>query len=166
MKILAVNGSTRASGSNRRLLITLQKMNPNVEISHLPAQLPLFSAEKDIAPLPQPVIKWRQQLESCNGLIVCTPEYIHGMPAQLKNAFEWVTTSGELMGKKVLAITLTPHSPRGEKAMQSLLWSLQALKANVIASLPLYQNEIVYDGNEIVIGDAHELLTEGLNLFN
>ena len=108
---------------------------------------------------------WKKELREADCVIFCTPEYTHNLPALIKNALEWITSSGELVGKKVLAITFTPHAPRGEKAMRSLLWSLQALDTNILASLPLYQTEISYDKNGVMKGEGVEVLQEALNLF-
>jgi NAD(P)H-dependent FMN reductase len=133
--------------------------------SALPEKLPLFTAEKqeqDILPI---VASWRKELNEADGVIFCIPEYIHNMPALIKNALEWITASGELAGKKVLALTFTPNAPRGEKAMQSLLWSLQALDAHVLASLSLYQTEIAYTTDGKIIGDGADILKEALDLF-
>jgi len=107
----------------------------------------------------------RQQVSSADAVIFCTPEYIHNIPAVLKNCLEWLTSSGELMHKKVLAMTYTPAPPRGEKAMQSLLWSLGALEARIIASLPLYQTEVQVVNKEIQ-GDIEtiEMITEAFRL--
>ena len=80
------------------------------------------------------------------------------MPAALKNSLEWLTKSGELDQKKVIAITYTPNPPRGSKAMQSLLWSLTALNANVLTSLELYHSDIAFDN------DGRAVLIEGLDL--
>jgi chromate reductase len=168
MNILTVSGSTREESSNTKLLLHLDDVELSerfiFQLSSLPQNLPLFQAQLDANPLPGNVVKWRNQLSNSDGLVICIPEYIHNMPALIKNALEWVTSSGELAGKKVLAITLTPHEPRGEKAMQSLLWSLKALDANVIVSLPLYQSEISYVSNEMK-GEGVELLKEALSLF-
>ena len=56
---------------------------------------------------------WRKILQESDAVIISIPEYIHNIPALIKNALEWVTTSGEFLGKKVLPITFTPHEPRG-----------------------------------------------------
>ena len=127
--------------------------------------MPLFQADADKHPWQGAVLAWRKAIANSEAVIISTPEYIHNIPALLKNALEWVTSSGELAQKRVLAITFTPHEPRGEKTMQSLLWSLQALTANVVVSLPLYQNEIVFDTNgNFIDNEAIEMLKEGLNL--
>lgn len=167
MKIIAISGSSRTSSTNRTLLQQMALLFPKegIEISTFPQDLPLFRAELDRSPLPKGVVQWRNQLQSATGVIICTPEYIHNMPAVLKNALEWITSSGELRGKKVLVMTLTPHPPRGEKAMQSMLWSLQALDANIVASLPLFLSEVKYSEEGKLDEATLEILTEALHLF-
>ncbi len=108
---------------------------------------------------------WRKTLIASDAVIICTPEYIHNLPALIKNALEWVTSSGELAHKPVLALTFTPHPPRGEKAMQSLLWSLQALNARIVGQLDLYQTEIRFEGKAVVMEeDMLELVKEAVQL--
>ena len=167
MNLLTISGSAREESSNSKLLLHLSNLSTNFDFhfSTLPNELPLFLSHLDTSPLPKTVTQWRNQVSSADGVIICIPEYIHNMPALIKNALEWITSSGELVGKKVLAITFTPHAPRGEKAMQSLIWSLQALDANVIASLPLYQSEISYASSDVLEGEGEEVLKEALSLF-
>ena len=103
-------------------------------------------------------------MAAASGLLTA-PEYLHNLPALVKNALEWLTTSGELQQKPVLPITFTPHPPRGERAMQSLLWSLQALKARVVAQLPLYQNEMAEEQGVYRLGnELEEIMAESLKL--
>lgn len=166
-KILAISGSARRHSSNTKLLTYLPVLSCKVHIerTNLPEQLPLFMDEERYVRIPDAVKSWRQKLSAADGLIVCTPEYIHGMPALLKNALEWVTASGELAGMKVLIMTLTPHSPRGEKAMKTMLWSFQALEANILASLSLYQTEITYSEDGVLDVEVSEMLEEAIKLF-
>lgn len=144
MKILTLSGSAREDSANTHLLKNLVQALPEHQIVHgnIINNLPLFRAESDRAPWPATVVAWRTLVQHCDGLIIATPEYLHNLPALLKNALEWLASSGELVNKPVLPITYTPHPPRGERAMQSLCWSLQALDARILAQLPLYQQEL------------------------
>jgi len=166
MKILTISGSARGEGNNARLLNQLDGLKTEIEFIHtrLLFELPLFTADRQNEKIPI-VEEWRTLLSQSDGVIICTPEYLHNIPAALKNAMEWITSSGELVHKKVLAITLTPHAPRGEKAMQSLLWSLQALDAQVVASLSLYQSEINLGTDQPLSGEVAEMLNAALELF-
>jgi len=167
MKILTISGSARPESTNAALLDAFPQFFPKLSFERYKAlhQLPLFQVALDAAPWPQAVVQWRQSLELADAVIICTPAYLHNIPALLKNAFEWTSTSGELANKRVLALTFTPHPPRGDKAMQSLLWTLQALNASVIGSLALYQQDIqLKEGKLITDGDTRELLEEAIKL--
>ena len=168
IKLLRINGSAREHSSNQKLLDFLPGLGLNIVFQNDVdlAQLPLFTADQDQHPWSIEVLRWRQAVSEAEGVVICTPEYIHNIPALLKNALEWLTSSGELMHKPVLAMTFTPAPPRGEKAMQSLLWSLKALDARVIGQLTLYQNEIRFEDGTVKIDEENsELLREGLRLF-
>jgi chromate reductase, NAD(P)H dehydrogenase (quinone) len=144
MSILTISGSARPDSANVQLLQNLAEHLPQHAYTYFDiADLPLFQPSLDQHPWPAAVIAWRQALATADAVIIATPEYIHNIPALLKNALEWATSSGEFSGKPVLPITFTPHAPRGERAMQSLLWSLEALDARIVVQLPLYQNEMI-----------------------
>lgn len=167
MNILTISGSARSESTNAMLLDAFPLLFPNHSFTRYDTlnQLPLFQVFLDAAPWPPTVVEWRQRIEMADALIVCTPAYLHNMPALLKNAFEWISTSGELASKPVLALTFTPHPPRGEKAMQSLLWTLQALNARVVGSLALYQQEIqLKEGQLIADEDMIDMLGEAIKL--
>jgi len=166
-KVLTISGSSRVLSSNVGLLKALQAIDGDKQYVHYDMLnvLPLFAAELDHSPWPEEVLNWRAALADADAVVICTPEYIHNLPAQIKSALEWVTSSGELVAKRTIAMTYTPNEPRGERAMQSLLWSLEALDANVIAQVSIYQSQIKVDGGEFV-GDQEiiELLTEVLRM--
>jgi len=167
MKILTISGSTRSASANTQLLAALPSLAPNHSFERYAKldQLPIFKAESDQHPWDTAVLDWRKTVAKADALIISIPEYLHNMPALIKNGLEWLSTSGELAQKRVLAITFTPHEPRGEKAMQSLLWTLQALNANVVVSLPLYQNEMEFDSNENLIeNESVEMLREAIQM--
>ena len=164
MHLLTISGSSRADSSNSKLLDHLCDLGTDhtFERTSLHFDLPIFRAELDSNPLPENVRRWRTTLSEADAIIICMPEYIFNMPAVIKNALEWIASSGELVNKSVIAISLTPSEPRGEKAMQSLLWSLQALDANVVVQLPLYKSQIEYLPK--INGEGAEMLIEAINL--
>lgn len=166
-KVLTISGSSRVLSSNVGLLKALQAIDGDKQYVHYDMlnALPVFAAELDHSPWPEEVLNWRSALADADAVVICTPEYIHNLPAQIKSALEWVTSSGELVAKRTIAMTYTPNEPRGERTMQSLLWSLEALDANVIAQVSIYQSQIKVDGGEFV-GDQEiiELLTEVLRM--
>lgn len=167
-KVLAISGSASATGANVNLLETIaDAFTAHYRIGTVRdlGSLPLFTPEKLKDGTPEYVQDLKQKVTEAEAVIISTPEYLHNIPAVLKNALEWMTESGELSEKRVLAITFTPHEPRGEHAMRSLVRSLKASKANVVAELPLYQNQLRNDAGQIVLDEEHYfLLREALNL--
>jgi len=167
MNILTISGSARRDSTNVKLLEALPFVFPQYNISrfdklHL---LPIFTEIIDESSYSEIVLEWRKAVKEADAVIISTPEYIFNLPAIIKNALEWLTASGELVQKKVLPITFLPHEPRGAKAMQSLLWSLQALDTQVVTQLPLYQTEIEFDENGKIIDDESiEFLKEAIQL--
>lgn len=159
--ILTITGSAQKDSSNRRLLEALAKLIPEQDFAFFDLRkLPVFSPDVQANSLPETVMDWKEALSKSNALIITTPAYLHNIPAGLKNALEWVTTSGEMNELPVLAITFTPHPPRGERAMQSLLWSLEALNAKVVAQLPLYQSEMKQNGTSFEWQDDIKMMME------
>ena len=56
------------------------------------------------------------------------------MPGVLKNALDWLVSSGELNEKPVAAISASPLYSGGDKALASLLLTLTALGTNMGAN--------------------------------
>lgn len=166
--ISAISGSASSPSSNARLLEAVAASFPekNIRPDVLLRELPLYRPELDKAPLPSSAEAWRRQMAGARAVIISTPEYLHNIPAVLKNGLEWLKSSGELRGKAVLPITFAPHPPRGEYAMESLRKSLQALEARIVAELPLYQNEVpeADDGTRILEGETRALIEAGLDM--
>ena len=119
--------------------------NYTVELYLDLSDLPLYLADQESALINDPVIQFRNSISRANAVLISTPEYIHNIPAILKNALEWLTESGEMNNKRTLPIIYAPHEPRGAKALISLEQSLIALNAQVISTLQLYQNELIID---------------------
>lgn len=163
--ILCISGSSREESSNIHFLKLLSDEFPDklIRYSHIIHDLPLFRPENDTSVVTEIVQTWRNLVKESNAVIISTPEYLYNLPASIKNALEWLTTSGELDGKKVLPITFTPHAPRGENAMIALLWSLNALNANVVVQLPLYKLDL-YTEDKLFKKEEQELLKEALKL--
>lgn len=168
MNILAISGSTRSGSSNLRLLKALPEIIQNhTFLFQDVANVPTFFPDAYDQDLDDEVLLWKESVRACDALIICTPEYIHNIPAILKNALEWLAKFGELAGKPVLPITYTPQSPRGEKAIQSLLWSLKALDAKIVTSLSLHHTDIFVTDDEKLAGvDGLLLLTEAIKLLD
>jgi len=167
MHILTISGSSGTPSTNTTLLKLLPGFFPDRKFTHFEGvtNLPLYTVAADQNPLPEDVVMWREAVATSSAIVISTPAYIHNIPAVLKNALEWLTTSGEMMHKPVLAITYTPNPPRGKKAMKSLVWSLKALDSRVVAELSLYQTSLqITEGAITGIEEELEILREAINL--
>jgi len=167
--LLLISGSASEDSSNTRLLRLMADAfahSYRTEVMDGLWELPLYTPQREKDGIPGQVRQLRDSVAGADAVVISTPEYLHNIPAVLKNALEWLTTSGELSGKPVLAITFTPRAPRGEHAMRSLLQSLGAGRARVVAELPLYRDGLMTgDHGAIALDDDHRaLLTEALGL--
>lgn len=166
MKIVTLCGSARTGASNRQLLIALEHLWPQAEFIHADIhELPLF-ADRPEQPISPVVMGFKSIMAQAEAVLIATPEYAHNLPAALKNALEWLVAGGELAATPTLPITLTPHPPRGEKAMTSLVWTLTALDARLVAQLSLFRDDLSYtpDG-KLADCTAKEILSEAYALF-
>jgi chromate reductase len=151
MLILAISGSLRAASVNTSLLRTIARLAPAgvaVELYGGLDDLPHFSPERDSETPPVAVAALRNQLQAADAVLICTPEYAHGVPGVLKNMLDWVVSSGEFVDKPTGVITA---STEGEFAHASLLETLRMVSANRVdgASLhiPFARTKIAGDGN-------------------
>lgn len=131
MRILVLNGSTRTSSANARLIAAIVRMaNPRAAFTHYPsiADLPHFNPDLDTEPALPEVAHFRALLRETDAVLICTPEYAMGVPGSLKNALDWCVSSSSFSGK---AVMLVVASLSGEKALASLLDTLRVIEARV-----------------------------------
>lgn len=164
--LLLVSGSPHPDSSNSRLLEAIGKLSDREYLAaDYLADLPVFQPDRDKAPWPDAVLRWRADLKKSRAVIISTPAYLYNIPGVLKNALDWLASSGEFDEKPTLVLTFTPGPPRGERARQSLLWSLEALNARVVAESALFQKQVTFtDTGEVVAGEDRELLLAALEL--
>ena len=128
IQILAISGSLRSNSSNTAILHAVANLAPeNVIIQQFEGlgNFPHFSPGIDENN--SFITDFRRKIEAADGVIICTPEYAFGIPGVLKNALDWIVSTGELNGKPVAAISASPLNSGGDKALASLLLTLTAL---------------------------------------
>lgn len=131
VRLLAISGSLRRASSNTALVEALTLIAPaGVEITVYRdlVEIPPFNPDLD-ADIVSPVRGFRTALESCDGLVVSSPEYAHGVSGVLKNALDWIVGTGELIDKP---IALLNTSTRATHALASLKEILTTMSARVI----------------------------------
>jgi chromate reductase, NAD(P)H dehydrogenase (quinone) len=111
MNFLAIPGSTSARSSTAAILRAAAALAPAgaaVTLFGGLAELPHFNPDLDAEPLPPTVAAFRRDLGAADAVIICSPEYAHGMPGALKNALDWLVSAVEPIGKPVLLICASP----------------------------------------------------------
>ena len=134
MNILAISGSLRAGSTNTLLLRAAAELSPAsiiVTFCNGLDELPHFSPERDKEATSEPVYTLRRQLREADAVLICTPEYIHGMPGVLKNMLDWLASSGEFVDKPVGVLSASPSDMGGSRAHASLSHTLEVLTAKL-----------------------------------
>ena len=158
MHIVAMSGSLRAESSNARLLRAAARIAPaglqftfyDRQIGALPHFSPDLDGEGVIAP--PAVTDLRRLLGAADGVLICCPEYAHGVPGAFKNALDWIVSSGELTDKRVALIMASASG--AEQARAALTPTLKVMGAHLVfdQSLVLSPRYLAEDGT---ISDAH-----------
>ena len=93
------------------------------------AELPHFNPDLDTEEVALSVADFRQQMKRSDEVLLSSPEYAHGVPGTLKNALNWLVSSGETVGKPFALINM---SLRAVHARASLKEILTTMAANVV----------------------------------
>ncbi|MGB5907504.1 MAG: NADPH-dependent FMN reductase [Stenotrophomonas maltophilia] len=120
MKILAISGSVRRQSTNTALLRALQAIAPmgmELEVYTGIGDLPVFSPDLEGADEPGSVTDFKAAITQSDGVLVCSPEYVRGIPGGLKNAIDWLVSGDQIVGRP---IALVHASHRGEDMLQAL----------------------------------------------
>src|SRR5882762_1143612 len=95
LRVLALSGSLRAKSINTAVLSAVQSLAPaglGVTLHRGLGDLPHFNPDLDTATPPAAVAAWREAVNAADVLLICTPEYAHGVPGALKNALDWLVS--------------------------------------------------------------------------
>jgi chromate reductase, NAD(P)H dehydrogenase (quinone) len=135
-KILAISGSTRKDSTNHHLINAITEITrgsmailPYQQFSVLPHFNPDLSEEAGTE-----VNDFRDLIRQSDAILICTPEYAHGVPGSLKNAIDWTVGTSDFSGKIVMLITA---SSAGKYSHLSLLETLRVIEAIVPPDLQL-----------------------------
>ena len=131
IRILAISGSLRAASSNASALQAMRLVAPagiDVVLYTGLAALPPFNPDLDTDAPPEPVRALRREIGLCDGLLICSPEYAHGVPGMLKNALDWLVGSLEFAGTPVALIGIDEprHSVHAPAQLREILSVMSA----------------------------------------
>ena len=158
-KIVAISGSIKRTSVNNQILKFIQQEYTDFEITIFDElhTIPFFNPDLDNDSPPAAVSNWRTVLKECNAVIICTPEYAFNIPGILKNALDWLVSSGELNEKIVFTISASPLPSGGENAQLSLRMTLTALGSSIDDS-----GKLLIPRSKVRINAAGEIVDEVL----
>ena len=140
-RLLAISGSLREASSNSRLVEALVRLAPQgvaVEVYRGLQDLPYFNLDLDGDAPPAAVADLRGRIGACDGLVICSPEYAHGVAGVMKNALDWLVPSVEFPGKPVALINASPQAHHAQAHLRETLTIMSAqLVEAASVSVPL-----------------------------
>lgn len=130
--LLAISGSLRARSSNTEVLRAAALVAPpsvRVELYAALAALPHFNPDLDAegAELPPAVRDLRARIDSARGVLICSPEYAHGVPGAMKNALDWLVSGPEMVHKPVGLINASPRAMHAQASLAETLRTMSAV---------------------------------------
>ena len=155
VRVLAIAGHSARASSNSALRGAVARLaaDTGTEVSiycELEA-LPLFSQDLDGENAPAAVVRFRAALRASDAVLISSPEYVHEGHGAIRNALDWVDSSGELVDKPIALI----NASRAKHAWASLTETSAVSSAHVVleawVTVSLDYSEL--DANHIV-GDA------------
>ena len=132
VRVLAISGSLRKASSNSALVSAAVRVAPTgIEVSVYGdlAEIPPFNPDLDTDAAPVEVVRFRAALQACDAILISSPEYAHGVSGVLKNALDWIVSSGELIDKPIALINA---SGRATLAYASLRETLMTVSGCVV----------------------------------
>lgn len=172
LTILGIAGSLRAGSFNRALLDTAGDLLPDdvsLDIFDL-APLPMFNADVEAEGDPPAVTDLKERIGAADGVLIATPEYMHGVPGVLKNALDWASRPpgrSPMKGKPTAMIGASPSPIGTARAHQNLRQILTYLEADMITKpevLVSFAKDRFEDG-ELVDEDGRKFLGQLLDRF-
>lgn len=124
--ILAISGSLRTRSSNTELLRALALLAPQtmrVTFYEGLADVPPFNPDLDEeGAVPPPAVQaLRSLVAAADGVVICSPEYAHGVAGALKNALDWLVSFPALADKPVALLNASARSTIAHAALSETL---------------------------------------------
>ena len=90
LKLGLIVGSNRRESINRNLAQALARLGGDAFVAKLIRidDLPMYNQDLE-QPVPEPVGRFKSEVEAADALLFVTPEHSRSIPAVLKNAIDW-----------------------------------------------------------------------------
>src|SRR3954454_7449705 len=113
-RILLISGSTRETSMQNAALRTAARFAPagiTASVYDGLRDVPAFVPGQ--SPAPGAVEFLRHRINGADALLFCTPEFAGSLPGSLKNLRDWLVDGGELSGKPVAWLSVSPGLDEG-----------------------------------------------------
>ena len=127
--IFVINGSASENSSNLKLIDYFEELTKgffSFAVFNSLKALPHFDPELSIDNTPQVILEFRKNIETADGVLICTPEYVFSIPSGLKNALEWCVATTAFSDKPTGIITASASGQKGHEELQLILKTLSA----------------------------------------
>jgi chromate reductase, NAD(P)H dehydrogenase (quinone) len=153
-RLLGLSGSLRRASYCTAILRTLGEGlgdRAMLDIFDLKT-VPLYNQDDEGELQPESVKALRRAITDCDGVLLISPEFNHGMTGVLKNALDWTsrpTYASPFKNKPVLIMSASPAFTGGVRAQAHMLETLAAMLARVVNT------------PQVVIASVHEKIDNG-----
>lgn len=164
IKLTGICGSLRAGSWNRRLLEAAGSRMPDGSELLIGSidDVPLYNFDIEHGSgFPEAVTILNDQVASCDGLLIATPEYNNSMPGVLKNAIDWLSrpvngSSHVFRGKPVAIMGATPGGLGTQLAQAAWLPVMRTLGTQLWTAgrLPLSKAPSLFSSDGDLIDDS------------
>jgi chromate reductase len=136
-RLLGLSGSIRQGSANTIILRTLaERLDGGTSLMVFPLDdVPLYNSDLEGKRLPDSVRALKDAIAQSDGIILCSPEYNHGMSGVLKNALDWASRpafASPLKNKPSLLMTSSPGYVGGARAHAQMQETLASALARVV----------------------------------
>lgn len=123
-EIFVINGSASNNSSNQKLVDNFANLTKDIfrrTIFNDLKILPHFNPELSTNNTPKSILEFRKCIESADGILICTPEYVFSIPSGLKNAIEWCVSTTVFSDKPIGLITASANGEKGHEELQLIM---------------------------------------------
>jgi chromate reductase, NAD(P)H dehydrogenase (quinone) len=132
-RIFAICGSTRQDSVNHHLIneiITRYSSQFQIELYTGIAGIIAFNPDISGSDQPEAVQAFRNAIRGADGVLICSPEYAHGVPGALKNALDWTVGSADFSGKPTALITASTDGTYSHASLLEILRTIDTKNVN------------------------------------
>ncbi|PCJ15863.1 MAG: NAD(P)H-dependent oxidoreductase [Gammaproteobacteria bacterium] len=150
MKFVFLSGSFHSSSCSLAILKCVEGFFDAHEVETLVLDdLPFYSEDLNVEK-PDEIKRFLAKMESADGVLCCSPEYNHSIPAVLKNAIDWASRPAFNSALKDMPVSIITqaNSPVGGARAQAhlkLVFDSTLSKVHICHEMMITQVSTIFD---------------------